>query len=234
MRLRVMAYNVHGFKAGPGRVADTVRRFEPDLLILNESGGRWRLRRFGRASGMAVAADPWTPLRRRVKDAVLARPPWRVMEHRLHRFRGGPVLLPRGALVARLVTERLAVTAVATHLGLHPVERRRNALELTRLLGSVPGPLVLGGDLNDTPDGRAVSILADRWSDAWVAGSGAEDDEVGAGATFPARGATARIDYLFVSEDIRVDAAFVPEDAETLVASDHRPLVVDLTLSEPG
>ena len=98
MRLRVIVYNVRGFRDGSERLVRLVGHFEPDLLLLNETGGRWRLRRFAKALGMDLAADPWSPFRRRVKDAVLVRPPWRIVEHRQHRFEGGPWLYPRGAL----------------------------------------------------------------------------------------------------------------------------------------
>src|SRR3990172_5361735 len=102
MQLRVVAYNVRGFRQGLGLVVRVVERLQPDVLLRNESGGRLRLRRFAHAVAMELAPDPWSPLRRRVKNAVLVRPPWVVVGHRLHRFEGGSNLLPRGALVAHL------------------------------------------------------------------------------------------------------------------------------------
>ena len=106
MRVRVVVYNVRGFRDGSERLVRLVGHFRPDVLLLNETGGRWRVRRFAKALGMDLAADPWSPLRRRVKDAVLVRPPWRIAAHRQHRFEGGPWLYPRGALVARARTRR--------------------------------------------------------------------------------------------------------------------------------
>jgi hypothetical protein len=88
MRVCVVVYNVRGFRDGPERLVRLVGRFRPDVLLLNETDGRWRVRRFARALGMDLAADPWSPLRRRVKDAVLVRPPWRIVVHRQHRARG--------------------------------------------------------------------------------------------------------------------------------------------------
>jgi len=227
MRLRVVVYNVRGFRDGLERVARVAERFEPDVLLLNESGGRLRLRRFARTVGMDVAADPWAPFRRRVKNAVLARPPWRVVEHRLHRFEGARRWYPRGALLARLVRDRSDAIVVATHLGLHPAERLRHAEELAGLLhGSAP--LVVGGDLNETPERRAASLLSDRLRDAWLLGGDA------AGETFPAPDPAARIDYLFVSDGIRVERVLVAGDAEAATGSDHRPVVAELELPEQG
>jgi endonuclease/exonuclease/phosphatase family metal-dependent hydrolase len=54
-----------------------------------------------------------------------------------------------------------------------------------------------------------------------------------AGETFPAEEPTARIDYLFVSEGVRVERAIVPPIPEVRTASDHRPLVAELTLADP-
>ncbi|HJY32543.1 MAG TPA: endonuclease/exonuclease/phosphatase family protein, partial [Actinomycetota bacterium] len=86
--------------------------------------------------------------------------------------------------------------------------------------------IVAGGDLNEKPDGRAVGFLSERFRDAWLLGGDAE------GETFPADEPTARIDYLFVSDGIVVERALVPPGLDARQASDHRPLVAELTL--PG
>lgn len=228
MRVRVLVYNVRGFRDGRRRVASVVRHLEPDLLMLNESGGRRRLRRFARDVGMQAAADPWSPLRRRVKNAVLVRPPWRILEHRLLRFARSTALYPRGALFARAGRSGHRVWAVATHLGLDPVERRRHAEELADEMRGIDGPLLIGGDLNESPDARAARFLARRFWDAWLLAGDV------AGETFPADEPTARIDYLFVSEGVRVERAMVPPTPDARVASDHRPVVAEVTLPEPA
>jgi endonuclease/exonuclease/phosphatase family metal-dependent hydrolase len=107
------------------------------------------------------------------------------------------------------------------HLGLHPVERLHNAEELSDLLRGLTGPIVIGGDLNETPDGRAARFLAERFWDAWLLGGDV------AGETFPASEPTSRIDYLFVSERIAVEKVIVPPAP---AASDHLPVVAELSL----
>jgi len=226
VRLRVVVYNVRGFRDGFERLVRLVGHFEPDVLLLNETGGRLRLRRFGRALGMQVAADPWAFPRRRVKDAVLVRAPWWIADHREQRFEDTPPMYPRGALVADLENGDARMTAVSTHLGLHPRERLHDAHELG---GLVPhgATAVVGGDLNEKPDGRAVALLSERLGDAWLLGGDADGD------TFPADGPTARIDYLFVTRGIAVERIIVPPGPDAREASDHRPLVAELTLPEP-
>ena len=227
MRLRVIVYNVRGFKDGLGRLVRLVGHFEADVLLLNETGGRWRLRRFAKALGMDIAADPWSPFRRRVKDAVLVRRPWSIVEHHQHRFEGGPWLYPRGALITTLERGEARLCAISTHLGLHPRERLAHVRGLVALVYHVGAPIVAGGDLNEKPDGRAVGFLSERFRDAWLLGGDAD------GETFPADEPTARIDFLFVSDSIVVERALVPPGPDAREASDHRPVVAELTLPGP-
>jgi len=250
VRLTVVTYNVRGFRDGPDRVGEIVERLAPDVLLLQETGPRRTLRRFAAGLGMGVAADPWSPLRRRVKDAVLVRPPWRIVEHRQRRFADAARFYPRGALIAQVGRAGRRVWAVSIHLGLAPTERNAHVHELTDLCaGLAGGPVVIGGDLNATPDERAVRWLADRYWDAWATmatggpnGDGgpkrADEEAARAGAgpanaggeTFPGRDPTARIDYLFASAGLRVVSARVPVRAEE--ASDHLPLAAELEVED--
>jgi endonuclease/exonuclease/phosphatase family metal-dependent hydrolase len=226
MRLRVAAYNVHGLRAGPDRVAAALEQLRPDVLLLQETGRRGRLARLAAALGMQAAADPRSPLRRRVPNAVLVRPPWRVAEHRLHRFARSALLFPRGALLARVLRPGRELWAVSVHLGLRPAERRRHAAELLGVCAGLAGPVVIGGDLNELPDGRNAAALATRYRDAHAAAG------AGGGETFPAARPTARIDYVFVSPSVAVVACRVADGPAVAAASDHRPVVADLELPD--
>jgi endonuclease/exonuclease/phosphatase family metal-dependent hydrolase len=225
VQLRVVAYNVRGFRDGLDRVARVVSHFEPDVVLLNETGGRLALRRFGRAVGMEVARDPWSPFRRRVKDAVLARSPWRIQSSFQRRFDTASRLYPRGALVADLRRAGARVHAVAVHLSLHPGERLRHAEELADLVRGLRAPAVVAGDLNELPDGKAVTLLGTRFRDAWLRAGNTD------GNTFPPAAPTSRIDYLFVTEGIGVERVVVPGGPDAREASDHRPVVAAVTLA---
>jgi endonuclease/exonuclease/phosphatase family metal-dependent hydrolase len=224
--VRVLLYNVRGFRDGADLVARVVQHFSPDILLLNETGGRLRLRRFAKTVGMRAARDPWSPFRRRVKNAVLVRPPLRIIGRTLHRFPESARFYPRGALVAHVGRSGFRMWAIAMHLGLRPRERIRHAKELMRIVRGLAGPVIAGGDLNETPSGRAVGYLTERLWDAWLLGGDV------AGETFPAEEPTARIDYLFVSEGIRVERAIVPPMPDVREASDHRPVVAELVLPD--
>jgi len=224
MRLRVVTYNVRGFRDGLDEVVEAVERVTPDVLLLQESGARRKLRALAASTGMEAVSDPWSPPRRRVKNAVLVRPPWRVVQHRLHRFDGSTRFYPRGALVAQAGRAGRRIWAVSTHLGLAPSERIAHARELTDVCAGLSGaPIVLGGDLNATPEQRAPAWLADRYWDAWAAAGS------GTGDTFPASDPTARIDYVFASAGLVVDAASVGKAPD---ASDHLPVVADLRIED--
>jgi endonuclease/exonuclease/phosphatase family metal-dependent hydrolase len=119
----------------------------------------------------------------------------------------------------------MTLTAVSAHLGLSPHEREAHARELTDWLAGVEGPVILGLDLNESPEAPAARWLGGRVFDAFGhAGRGP-------GETFPARVPTARIDYLFVSEEIRPLRAWVSAAPDVVTASDHRPVIAELEVN---
>jgi endonuclease/exonuclease/phosphatase family metal-dependent hydrolase len=78
----------------------------------------------------------------------------------------------------------------------------------------------LFGDLNAPPDAPEIQPLLQRLHDAWP-------PSAGPGLTDPADVPAKRIDYVLTSDHFQVRAASVP----VTLASDHRPVVVDLTLT---
>lgn len=223
-RLRLMAYNVHGFRAGVRRVAQAVAAELPDIALLNEVRWPGRLRAFARLMGM----NPVSGVRvfGGVPNAVLLRPPWRGVRVRIHHFaRRGPTTR-RGLVAVQARRAGLLVTAVAVHLGLSDAERVRHARELTDLVAGTEPPVLVGGDLNESPDAPAVSWVAERlWDAQGLAGEGP-------GLTFPSPEPRARVDYLFVSEGIRVERCWVGAGPEFTEASDHLPVFADVVVGE--
>jgi endonuclease/exonuclease/phosphatase family metal-dependent hydrolase len=217
MRLRVMVWNVHGFRAGTKDIAAAVSEVAPDLLLLNETRYLgFRLRRFARRAGLEGAAG--TGVFRSVPNAVLARPPWRVVDAGKIVFRRSRRTLRRGVVLTIVGRAGLRVTAGAVHLGLSGPERIEHAREVTDLLAGRE-PVILGGDLNESPEEPAASWIAARY---WDAGRGA-------GPTFPAWAPRARIDYLFLSQGIRVERAWVGGERLARL-SDHLPVLADLEM----
>jgi endonuclease/exonuclease/phosphatase family metal-dependent hydrolase len=222
--LRVMAWNLRGLRAGAATVAAVMEEEAPDLALLNEVGRTgWRLRGLVRRAGMDAVTDVRL-LRRGITNAVLVRPPWRVVEHVTVPFSHRPGTIPRGMVTAVVGRSGYRLTAAAVHLGLSDPERADHARELTDLLPSLRHPVILGGDLNEPPEGGAATWISERLWDAYAQGG------EGPGETYPAGVPTARIDYVFVSEGVRVDRAWVRRDPGE-EASDHLPVLAELALT---
>lgn len=220
-----MTYNLRGLRHGVGRVAEAIASQAPDVVLVQESGPRRKFRRLGETLSMRPASDPPTPFRRRIKNAILVRPPLEISSSRLHRFSRGQLWYPRGALVASVTGPAVSLSAVSVHLGTRPRDRRRHGRELLAVARALGSSLVLGGDLNEAPDGATASRIAAELVDAWArAGSGA-------GETIIAWDRRARIDYVFVSRDVRPLACRVPDEPVVAPASDHLPVVADLMIS---
>jgi endonuclease/exonuclease/phosphatase family metal-dependent hydrolase len=107
----------------------------------------------------------------------------------------------------------------SVHLGLRADERERH---LVQVLGSLPAPAVVAGDLNEGPTGRAWGRLAASYRKV------SRDHP-----TFPAAHPTTVLDVIFATPDVTVappDGVVHPLHEDLVAASDHRPCWVDLAL----
>lgn len=212
-----MVWNVHGFRAGTKRIAAAVTEAAPDLVLLNETRYLgFHLRRFARRAGLEGASGTgvWRP----IPNAVLARRPWRVVDAGKIVFPRTRRTLRRGIVLTIVGRAGTRASAGAVHLGLSGEERAEHARTLTDLLAGRE-PVLLGGDLNEAADEPAARWIADRYWDV------ARDS----GPTFPAWEPRARIDYLFVSEGVGVERAWVGGQRFAGL-SDHLPVLADLEL----
>jgi endonuclease/exonuclease/phosphatase family metal-dependent hydrolase len=224
-RLRLVAFNAHGLRAGARKVAKAFSGEWPDIILMNECGFLGvRLRRLSRRLGMQAASG--LRLFRPVTNAVLVRPPWRIVERRSVQFSRAKGRQHRGVVSVRIGHAGFRLTIASVHLGLSDPERLRHAKELTDFLAGLPGPQVVGGDLNEGPDRPAAQWISERFWDAFIVAGEGEGD------TFPSRNPRARIDFLFVSDGITVKRAWVGNDPATLNTSDHRPVFADVVLEE--
>jgi endonuclease/exonuclease/phosphatase family metal-dependent hydrolase len=222
--LRVVAYNIHSSRDDLGALAAVVRGLEPDVLIVQEGPRRFRWRTKGAALansfGLMIAAGGlpalgnviMTNLRVRVREAWEMRLPLKPGRHM------------RGAAFARCEAGGATFTVVGSHLSTDDSERPSQAGLLRQAIAELDGPVILGADLNDVPGSASWGLVHRELTDVGAA-SGAGDV-----CTFPCSGANRRIDTIAVSPQVGVASYRVETGPLTVRASDHFPLVADLTI----
>lgn len=242
VRLRVLSYNVHGQRDDVTALADVVRAARADVVVVQEAPRRFRWRhkcaaladRFGLV--VAVGGLPslgnliLTDLRVRVRRTWCRRYPLTPGRH----LRGaafaecavGPARAPATA-TSPAPGEAWFVVA-GTHLSTDPDERPGQADRFRRELADLSLPVIVGADLNDTPEGPAWSTVATGLTDTGAV-SGCADR-----FTYPCVDPRRRIDALFVDPRVEVLTYQVLDDVRTRRASDHFPVLVDLRLPVAG
>jgi endonuclease/exonuclease/phosphatase family metal-dependent hydrolase len=231
--LRVMSYNAHSCKGWdrrvkPERIARVIAAYKPDVVALQEV----RVGKIDQPSVIAEALGMRSVFTAFVhlpdEDygiAVLSRRPLRVVRAEPFPATDGRPYEPRGALWVELDVEGRKVQLLDTHLGLHADERAFQAETLAgrEWLGSpaFARPFVVCGDLNSSPTETAYRKL-----------SRLAEDAVGKAArgTFPSLMPFLRIDHVFASAGLAATAVPVSASWSARLASDHLPVVVDLTL----
>jgi endonuclease/exonuclease/phosphatase family metal-dependent hydrolase len=134
---------------------------------------------------------------------------------------------PRGALRTdiRVGTHLLHVFNV--HLGTAVRERVQQAALIDRHLLKaldVPGHRVVLGDFNDWNHGLVTRTLSAEFHLSDIR------DHVKRTRAYPALLPLLHLDHIYLDHHFRIEAAFFQRNRKTLIASDHLPLVTDVTL----
>ncbi len=225
-QLRAATYNMHygydsAWHVSLEAQAETIEASGADVVALQEvDTGRptsymvdhalWLGRRLGMHAVYLPAVEHLTGI------ALLSRYP--ILESQT-------LLLPSdlertGIIWAALDAGAAPVNAFAVWLGLTPAERAQQLDAALPFLDTHPGPAVFGGDFNATPDSPVYArIEAAGFKDPFVALG------LSAPPTCPSTGPYKRIDFVWLRDLKPVDAG-VPGS----LASDHRPVVVEVTL----
>lgn len=229
-RIRVASYNLRGLKDDPAAAAEVVRRIDPDVLLLQEvprhpfSG--WRIARFARRCGLR-----WSGRTRRLSGTGMMTSTRLVATDSVDRkLPVAPRANPRSYTAAQVrMPGGQDLTVVSIHLSLLADERVRHATLVLEELAANPsladGPFVIGGDLNESSQGRAWRVLGERLALA-------SPDR----PTFPSAGPKSWIDAIFASPELAV----LPHRDVTLerellrAATDHLPVWIDLEIDGGG
>lgn len=243
--LRVMSYNIQ--YGGGGRNLDSIigviRSADADIVGLQEVDVHWAERSSFADQASAIAAALGMEVRfapiydlpggargaRQFGVAVLSRHPITGFTNhpliRLSTQDSNAVPGPRpGFLEATIDVHGTAVQVFNTHLDYRrdPSVRRAQVAEMLVHIARAAGPVLLLGDLNAPPEAPELQPLFTRLRDAWPAAAGP-------GHTIPVAEPVRRIDYVLISDHFQVRSARVP----ATLASDHRPVVIDLVLPSP-
>lgn len=223
-RIRVASYNLRGLKDDTAAAAEVVRRIDPDVLLLQEVPrhplSSYRLSDFARRTDLVWSGRTrllsgtgmMTSIRVSATDSVD------------HKLPVAPRANPRSYTTAQVrVPGGQEITMVSIHLSLLEDERvahvRQVLDELTTGPSAAHERIVIGGDLNESSQGRAWQVLSERLRLATPEAP-----------TFPAATPKSWIDAIFASDSVRVlehqDVSLQPD--LVAAATDHLPVWVDL------
>lgn len=239
--IRILVFNIHAGKDAKGvdnlqAVADLVKRTDADLVLLQEvdrgttrSGGVDQLDRLAALTKHAPAFAPSLVNYQGGQYGIAALAREFVGYHATIPLAVTPVQTrsgsrePRVALLAYATVRGASWRLLNTHVD--PGDAAARAQELRQVAAvareqqAAGRPLVVGGDLNATPEDPGLAPLRDAGlRDAWV------ECGRGDGFTFPSHAPVKRIDYLWLPGNLACASATV---LDTTI-SDHRPLLVTL------
>ena len=228
--LTVASYNIHKAigldrRRNPERVLTVLREIDADIVALQEAD-----RRFGdRASAVPLDLieeySGYVPVRIGARagsagagglgwhgNAILVRRGIGVLSARGVRL---PTLEPRGAVLAELRVDGVALSVVGMHLDLSGIRRRQQMRAIFAEVGARPAGQhsVLMGDLNEwAQHGGCLRDIAD------------DHQMLAPGRSFHTRRPVAQLDRIIISSSLTLDACGVHHSVAASRASDHLPV----------
>ena len=233
--LRVMTYNIHvgvgmDKKLDLPRIASVIKAQHPDLVGLQEvDRGVTRTQRIDEIAELSklTRMDYAFAFNLHYQGgqygvAILSRFPIMATDHRL--YQNTREAERRGFIRAEVSVDGRVLNFVTTHLDYQYDDGRLfEAQQLLKALKDVQGPLVIVGDFNDIPAGRAYQLMRYQFGDAWI-----ESRSTDEGFSYPTDKPAKRIDYIFFrsTDRVRTKRAWIVDTQ----ASDHVPVVADLEI----
>ena len=235
MQIKIMTFNVQHFREFySGNVeyepfAEAIRESGADIVGINESyganssfGKRAQAEELAEALGWNWYFAEATHLGDgSYGNSIVSKYPLKnertvvIPDPRRRRFDG--YYETRCVLLCTALIDGVELDIAVTHFGLNPDEHKKAVRKVKHLIR--PRRFVLMGDLNVEPDDGILAPIGKRLAD--TAALLGEDR-----LTFPSDSPKKKIDYLFVSPDIKVLSAEIPP----LVVSDHRPYLAELEI----
>jgi endonuclease/exonuclease/phosphatase family metal-dependent hydrolase len=235
-KLRVVTYNIHRCRGldgrtRPERIAAVLAGIEADIIALQEVIGASPLKpgqaaEIGAALGMGWVMAPTRHLRNALfGNVVLSHFP---VKHHQQYDLSWKTCEPR--LAQRVdfdLGEELVLHFYNVHLGTALLERRDQAQRLARLVHDrrVGGPKIVLGDFNEWARGLARDVLAEKLHSIDLT------KHLQRRRTYPGFFPLVHLDHIYYEgARVEVDRVWLPRDRQTVMASDHLPLVADLLI----
>ncbi|UQX87520.1 endonuclease/exonuclease/phosphatase family protein [Jatrophihabitans telluris] len=227
--LRLLVYNIRSLRDDADAVMRVIKSAEPNVVAIQEAPRflRWRATAAGiaRRSGLVVVGGG----RPAAANLLLCGLEVEVEHQADVLFSKDRKLHQRGSAIAAMRLSGAPFAVAGIHLDLAAEPRLRHVRELHQAIDrEVPPdfPIIVAGDTNDDPGSRVWQALQTRGVDAWAsAGTG---DGITSSVAVPRR----RIDAAFVDPRLTVSGVSVLNTPDVRIASDHRPLLIEISLSQ--
>jgi endonuclease/exonuclease/phosphatase family metal-dependent hydrolase len=240
-RLRAVTYNIHRCcgldrRVKPARIARVLKEIDPDIVALQEvvmHDGRGpegdQARYLAEELGFEYAVGATRVYRGAdYGNVTLSRYPIRSVRSYDLSVPGNE---PRGCLRADLTIEKATLVHIFNvHLGTAYMERRHQGRKLTArdvLSGEgICGPRIVLGDFNEWTRGLTTRLLAYELESADIRRM------MRRRKTYPGIFPVLHLDHIYYERSVRMERLSLHKSLTALVASDHLPLVADLSVDE--
>jgi endonuclease/exonuclease/phosphatase family metal-dependent hydrolase len=232
--IRIATYNIHRCRGldgrtRPDRIADVIRSIDADVVAMQEvvgagPRGGGHAEEIGAMLGMGWVMAPARQLRgHHFGNAVLSRLP--IIAHLEHDL-SWKTCEPRRMQRVDVSVDGATLHVYNVHLGTAILERRHQAERLASIVCDrhVGGAKLLLGDFNEWTRGLVTRTLSERLYSVDLS------NHLRRRRTYPGVFPVLHLDHIYYDGRIEITNIELPRTRRALVASDHLPLVADVTL----
>ena len=232
--LRIATYNIHRCRGLDGRVrpertAAVLRAIGADVIALQEvvgfgPHGRGHAEELGAALGMGWVMAPARLLRgHQFGNAVLSRFP--ITQHIEHDL-SWKTCEPRRMQRVDIAAPGATLHVYNVHLGTAILERRYQAARLAAIVSDrhVTGPKLVLGDFNEWMKGLTTTLLSAKLHSVDLR------DYLRRRRTYPALFPILDLDHIYYAGRLSIVGIELARTRQSLVASDHLPLVAEIRI----
>lgn len=210
-------------------VADLIKKYDPDIIGLNEIRGKGSAEGFDEQTEIlsSLTGFPYYNFAKAIEcgngnpygNAVLSKIP--ILSAEVI-----PISVPEECRFTDRHYENRCIlnvklnnsyTVLITHFGLNPDEQETAHHVILENIANEK--CILMGDFNLTPDSDIIKSIRERMTDT-------SEMFTGPLLSFPSDAPERKIDYIFVSPDITLLSADIPD----IIVSDHRPHTAEIKL----